>query len=140
MKKAKLTTSLIALIAFLSVNNLVNQAPAQQRIPQCRPVADQIYFVDSGQMVKELHPGPNGGNGYQLNILGSQVDKYALVKESYMKSVSLVFANDKQAKWQVYFEPKMGRTITSVKMTSVPCKARGADDFPLIETVELLDQ
>jgi len=104
MKSAKLTASLLTLIAAMALSNFVVKAPAQQRIPKCRATADQIYFVDNGQSIKELHPGSDGGYGYQLNILGSGVDKFTVVAEPYMKTVSLVYKNDTQAKWQIYFQ------------------------------------
>ena len=143
MKRMKLTVHFLTLIAFLFVNNFITNAPAQKPVPlpkRCNPVADQIYFVDSGQMVSVLHPGPNGDYGYQLNIIGSQVDKFVLGQDEYMKSVSLVFKTDTQAKWQIYFHPKMARSIASVKLSSTPCTPRGFNEFPLTEKVELANQ
>ena len=145
MRTSKLVSVVITLIAFLAIDSVVVNVPAQQPKPiplpkRCKATADQIYFVDSGQMVKEVHPGSNGGNGYQLNILGSKVDKFTLMKEPYMKSVSLVFANDTQAKWQIYFEPNMGRTIGSVRMAAYECTGRAVHEHRLTESVQLLDQ
>src|SRR4051812_45604125 len=99
MRTSRLATAVITLFAFLAIDSFVSNGSAQRPIPlpkRCIATADQIYFVDSGQSVTEVHPGSNGGNGYQLNILGSKVDKFTLMKESYMTSVSLVFANDTQ--------------------------------------------
>ena len=145
MRTSKLVSAVIILIALLAIDSFVGSAPAQQPKPaplpkRCTAAADQIYFVDSGRMVKEVHPGSNGGNGYQLNILGSKVDKFTLMKEPYMKSVSLVFANDTQAKWQIFFEPNMGRTIASVRMQAFECYGRAVHEHRLTESVQLLDQ
>ena len=143
MRTSKLASAVITLIAFLAIDSVVVNVPAQQpiRLPKrCIATADQIYFVDSGQMVKEVHPGSNGGNGYQLNILGSGVDKFTLMKEPYMTSVSLVSANNTQAKWQIFFEPNMGRTIGSVRMAAYECTGRAVHEHRLTESVQLLDQ
>ena len=145
MKTSKLTSAVMTLIAFLAINGFVVTVPAQQTLPtplpkRCRATADQIYFVDSGQSVTEVHPGSNGGNGYQLNILGSGVDKFQVVKEPYMKSLSLVYANHDQAKWQIFFEPNMGRTIASIRMTAFECTGRAVHEYRLTESVRLLDQ
>lgn len=143
MRTSKLASAVITLIALLAIDSVVVNVPAQQPVPlpkRCKATADQIYFVDSGQMVKEVHPGSNGGNGYQLNILGSKVDKFTLMKEPYMTSVSLVFANDTQAKWQIFFEPNMGRTIGSVRMAAYECTGRAVHEHRLTESVQLLDK
>ena len=143
MKTSKLITAGITLIAFLAINSLVVEVTAQRTlpapIPKCRAVADQIYYVDNGKSVTDLHPGSDGGYGYQLNILGRGVDKFYLVKEPHMKTVSLVFANGSQAKWQIYFEPNMARTLSSVKMRS-DCTGRFVDEYQLVESVKLHDQ
>ena len=143
MRTSRLTSAVMTLFAFVAMNSFVVNVSAQKPIPlpkRCTATADQIYFVDSGQSVKEVHPGSNGGNGYQLNILGSKVDKFTLMKEPYMTSVSLVFANDTQAKWQIYFEPNMGRTIASVRMAAYECTGRAVHEHRLTESVQLLDQ
>ena len=143
MKTSKLITAGLALIAFLAIDSFVVEAPAQQTlpapIPKCRAVADQIYYVDNGKSVTDLHPGSDGGYGYQLNILGRGVDKYAVVKEPYMKTVSLVFANSSQAKWQIYFEPNMARVLSSVSMRS-ECTGRAVSEYPLVGSFNLHDQ
>ena len=130
----------VTLITFLATNSGLSNVSAQQRIPICKPGVEQIYYVDSGQSVTEVHPGSNGGNGYQLNILGRQVDKYTLLKEPYMSSVSLVSANGGQAKWQVFFNPNMGRLLSSVRMIAGECTGRIVQEYPLTENVRLLDQ
>ena len=143
MRTSKLASAVVTLIAFVAINSFVGNVSAQlpQPLPKrCKATADQIYYVDSGRSVTEVHPGSNGGNGYQLNILGSKVDKFTLIKEKHMTSVSLVFANDTQAKWQIFFEPNMGRTIASVRMAAYECTGRAVHEHRLIESVQLLDQ
>ena len=143
MKTSKLTSAVITLIAFLAINSFVVEVSAQRTLPtplpKCRAVADQIYYVDNGKSVTDLHPGSDGGYGYQLNILGRGVDKFALVKEPHMKTVSLVFANSSQAKWQIYFEPNMARVLSSVSMRS-ECTGRAVNEYQLVESVKLHDQ
>lgn len=136
MKTTKTMMGLFFLMMLVAINV---SAQTGTPLPRCKPVADQIYFVDSGQSVTEVHPGSNNGNGYQLNILGSGVDKFQLVKERYMTSVSLVSASSTQAKWQVYFEPNNGQIISSVRMRS-ECTGRLVQEYRLIESVRLLDQ
>lgn len=133
MKISKTLMGLFILMTLIAIN------VSAQRIG-CKPVADQLYFVDSGQQVTEVHPGSNGGNGYQLNILGSGVDKFSVVQESYMTSVSLVFANSSQAKWQIFFAPNSGQTISSIRMRAGECTGRLVRVFGLTESVKLLDQ
>lgn len=143
MKTSKLITAGLTLIALLAINRFVVEVTAQQTlpkpIPKCRAVADQIYYVDNGQSVTDLHPGKDGGYGYQLNILGKGTDKFAVVKEPYMKTVSLVFATDSQSKWQIYFEPNMARTLSSVSMRS-ECTGRAVSEYPLVGSFKLHDQ
>lgn len=141
MRTSKLTSAVVTLIAFLAINSFVVEVTAQlpRPIPKCRAVADQIYYVDNGQSVTDLHPGKDGGYGYQLNILGQGADKFAVVKEPHMKTVSLVFANASQAKWQIYFEPNMARVLSSVQMRS-ECTGRAVSEYQLVESVKLHDQ
>lgn len=129
--------SILFSLLFISVVSLHAQGRGTP-LPKCRANADQIYFVASGQQVSEVSPG---GNGYQLNILGNGANKFTLVKEPHMTSVSVIaaYTNDTAAKWQVYFNPRMGRALTSVKMMS-ECTGRAVHEFPLTVTVQLLDQ
>lgn len=144
MKNSKIIIVVITLIAFFVVSGFVTDVSAQRtgppvgEVPKCRAQADQIYFVESGQQVSDVHPG---GNGYQLNILGAGANKFTLVKEAHMTSVSLIanYTNDTQAKWQVYFNPNMGREITSVRMRS-ECTGRTVHEFALTVNVVLRDQ
>jgi hypothetical protein len=138
MKSRKIVPLLSVLFTLVAINFLVTTVPAQKPLPKCKAVADQIYFVDSGQQVTDLHPG---GNGYQLNILGAGANKFTVVKESYMTSVSLVanYTNDTQAKWQIYFNPRMGQELRKVRMQS-ECTGRLVSDYPLTVAVVLRDQ
>ena len=142
MKTSKITSRLITLITFLVINSFGVNVPAQKEgdpLPKCTASADQIYYV-SGQSVTEVHPGSNGGNGYQLNILGSGADKFQLVQEPYMSSVSVIpgYTNSTQAKWAVFFRPKMGQVISGVRMTAPNCGR--ARQYQLTESVRLLDR
>jgi hypothetical protein len=142
LKTAKIIFAVMTLICLFAINGFVSNVFAQKkgvRIPCPKPSAAQIYFVDSGQSVTYVRPGSNGGNGYQLNILGTGVDKFQLVKEPYMTSVSLVYANHTQAKWQIFFAPNMGREISKVRLW-YECAPRGGGEFQLTENVKLLDQ
>jgi hypothetical protein len=140
MKPTIIIARAIALISLITINSLAISVPAQQKLPICKPSAEQIYFVDSGQSVREVHPGSNGGNGYQLNILGTGVDKYQVVKEPYMSDLSLISANDSQAKWQIFFAPNNGQNISTVRMRAGECTGRVVREYRLTESVKLLDQ
>lgn len=143
MKNSKI---IITLITFFIVSGFVTDASAQRPIPppnptpipKCQAEADQIYFVESGQQVSDVHPG---GNGYQLNIIGQGANKFTLVKDDYMESVSLIanYTNETAAKWQVAFKPNMGREITSVRMRS-ECTGRAVNTYNLTVSVVLRDQ
>lgn len=135
--KTAIKTSLLFGLFLTTVIGITAQKPGD-RLPKCKAQADQIYFVASGQMVSDVHPG---SNGYQLNIIGAGANKFTLVKEDYMTSVSLVagYTNDSQAKWQVYFNPNMGRDITSVRMMS-ECTGRSVNTHGLTVNVVLRDQ
>lgn len=140
MNTKKIVSALTLVILFV-VSGFVVKVSAQEKIG-CRVRADQIYYVDSGQSVTEVRPGSNGGNGYQLNILGANVDKFQIVKESYMTSVSVIpgYTNATSAKWQIFFAPKMGRVISTVRMSAPECTGRSIKEHQLTEAVRLLDQ
>ena len=129
----------LALIFFLSMTTTSNaQIPRQQG--RCKAVADQVYFVASGQMVIDVHPGSNGGNGYQLNIIGAGADNFELVQEAHMTTVNVIpgYTNATAAKWQVFFAANMERIICSVKMKN---KCTGETlSYPLTVGVKLLNQ
>lgn len=97
-------------------SNALAQVPKQQG--RCTAKADQIYFVASGQMVIDVYPGSNGGNGYQLNILGNGADNFELIKEAHMATAYVIagYTGPTAAKWQIEFAPNMERVICSVKM------------------------
>jgi hypothetical protein len=109
--------------------------------PPCTTAANQIYFVASGQSVKEVHPGINDGNGYQLNILGTDVDKFEVIQEKYMTSLSIIpnYTNSTGAKWSVVFAPNMGREISTIRMRS-NCNKGQIKTYQLTESVTLLNQ
>ncbi|MGH9947866.1 MAG: hypothetical protein ACRD6X_11775 [Pyrinomonadaceae bacterium] len=143
MKTSKIISALffLTILAVISVSAQRPRDPNPVPLPKCTANADQIYFVASGQSVTEVHPGSNGGNGYQLNILGNGANKFTLIKEPHMTSVSLIagYTNDTAAKWQVFFNPNMGREITKVRMMS-KCTGRAVHEYPLTVNVVLRDQ
>jgi hypothetical protein len=103
-------------------------------------VADQIYFVASGQMVIDVFPGSNGGNGFQLNIQGAGADNFEVVQEAYMTSLSVIpgYTNSTAAKWSLFFNAGMERIICSIKMKN---KCTGETlTYPLTVGVKLLNQ
>lgn len=79
--------------AYLFITGLISNASAQkvEKIQgRCKATADQIYFVASGQMVIDVFPGSNGGNGFQLNIIGAGADNFEVVQEAYMKTLNVI--------------------------------------------------
>ena len=139
MKKSKMILGLSLLSTLMVINNLVSNVSAQEN-DKCKPIANQIYFVDSGQSVTEVHPGSNGGNGYQLNILGTGVDNFEVVQERFMTSVNVIpnYTSPTAAKWQIFFAANMGRTITGVRMKN---KCTGEINiYRLTTKIRLLDQ
>jgi hypothetical protein len=135
----------IKLVLFVSlfIAGFISNASAQkiEKIPgRCKAQADQIYFVASGQMVIDVFPGSNGGNGFQLNILGAGADNFEVVQEPYMTTVNVIpgYTNATQAKWQVFFNAGMERIICSIKMKN---KCTGEiQTYPLTTGVKLLNQ
>jgi hypothetical protein len=131
------------LFASLFMAGFVSNASAQkiEKIPgRCKAVADQIYFVASGQMVIDVFPGSNGGNGFQLNILGAGADNFEVVQEVYMTSLSVIpgYTNSTAAKWSLFFNAGMERIICSIKMKN---KCTGETlTYPLTVGVKLLNQ
>jgi hypothetical protein len=135
MKTSKITLGLFILIILITVNN----ASAQEK-GKCTATATNIYFVDSGTSVTEVHPGSNGGNGYQLNIIGDGDSNFEVVQERYMVTLSFVrvYDNPPQAKWQMFFAPNMGRIIPTIRMKN---KCTGETQaYKLDSKVKLLDQ
>ena len=139
MKKSKMILGLSILITLTVINNIGGKVSAQET-GKCKPIANQIYFVDSGQSVTEVHPGSNGGNGYQLNILGTGVDNFEVVQERFMTSVNVIpnYTSPTAAKWQIFFAPNMGRMITGVKLKN-RCTGQ-INLYRLTTKVRLLDQ
>ncbi len=150
MKTSKISGRLFFLITLIAISSLAANVSAQVQpkgtplpkpTPRCTSTVNQIYFVDSGQSVTEVHPGSNGGNGYQLNILGTNVDKFEVIQEKYMTSVSVIpgYTNSTGAKWQIFFAANMGREISKIKMKS-KCGTGEVKVYQLTESVKLLDQ
>ena len=144
MRTSKIITGLFFLFTLIAVNNVSAQEKGDKvpKIPaRCTSIANQIYFVASGQSVKEVHSGSNGGNGYQLNILGTNVDKFEVIKEKYMTSLSIIpnYTNETAAKWSIFFAPKMGREISTIRMKS-KCGTGEIKVYQLTESVTLLNQ
>jgi hypothetical protein len=136
------TFKLLVLI-FLFMAGYISNVSAQkiEKIPgRCKATADQVYFVASGLMVIDVFPGSNGGNGFQLNILGAGADNFEVVQEAYMTSLSVIpgYTNSTAAKWQVFFNAGMERIICSIKMKN---KCTGETlTYPLTVGVKLLNQ
>ena len=139
MKKSKLILGLSLLSTLMVMNNLVGKVSAQDS-DKCKPTVKNVYFVDSGQVVEEVHPGSNGGNGYQLNILGTNVDNLEVIQEPYMTSLSVIpnYTSPTAAKWQVFFAAKMGRVISHVRLKN---KCTGKITVNILDSrIRLLDQ
>jgi hypothetical protein len=132
--------SLVVICLFMA--GFISNASAQKiekKPGRCTAVADQIYFVASGQMVIDVFPGSNGGNGFQLNILGAGADNFEVVQETYMTSLSVIpgYTNATAAKWQIFFNAGMERIICSIKMKN---KCTGETlTYPLTVGVKLLN-
>ena len=139
MRTSKTISGLFVLIALFAVNGLVTVVSAQKK-EKCAAVADQIYFVDSGQSVAEVYPGSNGGNGYQLNILGTGADNFEVVQESYMTSLYLIpnYTSSTSAKWGMTFAANAGRMISTVRLRN-KCTGK-TGEYKLTARVKLLDQ
>ncbi len=146
MKSLKTIVGLFFLITLIAINASAQWTngtplPRPYPTPRCTSTVSQIYFVASGQSVKEVYPGSNGGNGYQLNILGTNVDKFEVIQEKYMTSLSIIpnYTNSTAAKWSVFFAPNMGREISTIRMKS-KCGTGEIKTYQLTESVMLLDQ
>ena len=133
-----------SIIALLVVTLLTGVGVVGQQTPLRKPrscEASQIYYVDSGQQVSEVRPGINGGNGYQLNILGTNVDKLEVIKESYMASLQIIpqYTTPTSTKWSLTFAPRMGQMLRTVRIRN-QCQKDNVFTLPLTVEVRLLDQ
>lgn len=142
MRTSKISMGLFFLITLIAFN--VSAQKTGDKVPKpppCTTIANQIYFVASGQSVKEVHPGINDGNGYQLNILGTNVDKFEVIQEKYMTYLSIIpnYTSSTAAKWSVMFAPNMGREISTIRMRS-NCYKGQIIEYKLTQSVELLDK
>jgi hypothetical protein len=138
----KITVRTIRSLTILLLLTLSISADAQilKQGGRCTATADQIYFVASGQMVIDVFPGSNGGNGFQLNIIGAGADNFELIQEPYMATVSVIpgYTNATQAKWQIFFNAGFERIICSIKMKN-KCSGQ-IQTYPLTTGVKLLNQ
>jgi hypothetical protein len=145
LRTSKISFGLFSLISLIGILGFVTTVSAQEPVPKgtprCTSTVEKIYFVDSGKSVTEVHPGSNGGNGYQLNIIGKNVDKFEVVQENYMTSVSVIpnYTNSTSAKWQIFFAANMGQVISGIRMKS-KCGSTETKVYQLTESVRLLDQ
>jgi hypothetical protein len=141
MKTSKIISGIFILITLVTINSLATNVSAQEgkERKKCLANVTQIYFVDSGQTVTEIHPGSNGGNGYQLNILGSGVDNFEVVQARYMTSLYLIpnYTNATSAKWGMTFAANMGRMIPEVKLKD-KCTNQ-TKSYRLVTKIKLLD-
>ncbi len=133
-----------SIVTLLIVTLLTCVAVIGQRIPLPKPPsceASQIYYVDSGQQVSVVRPGINGGNGYQLNILGTNVHRLEVVKENYMASLAIIpqYTTTTSTKWSVTFAPNMGQMLRTVRIRN-QCQKDNVFTLPLTVEVRLLDQ
>lgn len=140
--KPHCTASLLKPLVLIFLLTMTVSAHAQipRQEGRCKATADQIYFVASGQMVIDVSPGSNGGNGYQLNILGAGADNFEVVQEPYMTSLNVIpgYTNATAAKWQLFFAAGMERVICSIKMKN---KCTGETlTYPLTVGVRLLNR
>ena len=73
----------------------------------------RFILLIPGQMVTEVHPGSNGGNGYQLNILGTNADKFASYQRAIYDISSIPgYTNATSTKWQIFFAYKRRQVIS----------------------------
>jgi hypothetical protein len=143
LRTSKISVGLFILISLLAINVSAQKEgdPIPKPTPRCTSTVKYVYFVDSGTTVTEVRPGSNGGNGYQLDIEGTNVDKFEVVQEKYMTSVAVIpgYTNSTTAKWQIFFAPNMGREISTIRMKS-SCGRAGIIDYKLTTKVTLLDK
>lgn len=133
----------VMILTFFAATTASAQGPGTKipKPPPCDANPTQIYYVDSGQMVSEVHPGPNGGNGYQLNILGTDVHKLQVVQEPYMASLSIIaqYTTPTSTKWSVTFLPRMGQALRTIRIRNM-CHKGNTYTHNLTAPVTLLDQ
>ena len=136
MKRTQIFAALFAVIAAaISVS--------AQRV-RCEPrdgvAVTNVYVVDSGKVVTEVHPGPNGGNGYQINIMGTMVDKLTVLQDPFMTSIGVIpnYTGPTSAKWSVTFGANMARTIRGVRMTDT-CTGQ-TKSYKFDTAIKLLDR
>jgi hypothetical protein len=132
----------LLVVTLLTCGGVLGQTGTRiPKPPRCEASASQIYYVDSGQTVSEVHPGPNGGNGYQLNILGTDVHKLEVVQEPYMASLAIIaqYTTPTSTKWSVTFAPRMGQPLRTIRIRNL-CLKGNTFTHNLTVQVRLLDQ
>lgn len=144
MKTKKIISIFFSLMLFSFITASAQGPGPGTKIPppkRCDAEANQIYYVASGQMVTEVHPGPNGGNGYQLNILGNGADKFEVVQESYMATLAIIpqYTTPTSTKWSMTFAPRMGQVLTTIRLRN-RCQKGNVFTHNLTQEVRLLDQ
>lgn len=106
------------IFCFLFIAGFSHRAAAQvpKQQGRCSATLSQVYYVEDGQMRLDVYPP--APHGYQLNILGTGVDNFELVQESYMSAVYIIpnYTSPTAAKWQVNFAPNMERVLCSVTL------------------------
>ncbi|MEO8404568.1 MAG: hypothetical protein ABI480_08240 [Chitinophagaceae bacterium] len=113
IKRSTITFKALLIICFF-ITGLASNATAQERV-KCKAIVGNIWFVEDGNSVLDVHPGDRG---YQINMQGTGVNNFEIVKEPCMSGLSVIpgYTNSTAAKWQVNFSPNMERVICSIKM------------------------
>lgn len=136
--------TLIATNGFVSTVSA--QVPKGTPLPKPTPrgtaTVTDIYFVENGHAVTEFDPGSHGGNGYQLNILRTNVNTFEVAQEKYMTTLYAIgnYTSATAAKWGMTFAPNMGQVISSIKLKNNKCGRAGTKAYKLNGNYKLLDQ
>ncbi|MEP6847212.1 MAG: hypothetical protein ABI999_00020 [Acidobacteriota bacterium] len=133
-------TQFFAVIFVVVVAALSVSAQRVRCEPQDGVAVTNVYVVDSGKVVTEVHPGSNGGNGYQINIMGTNVDKLTVLQDPFMTSIGVIsnYTGPTSAKWSVTFGANMARTIRGVRMTNA-CTGQ-TSSYKFDTAIRLLDR
>ena len=141
MKRTQIFSALFAASLLLVIGTALNVSAQRTRCdPQDGVAVTHVYVVDSGKVVTEVHPGSNGGNGYQINIMGTMVDKLTVLQDPFMTSIGVIpnYTGPTSAKWGVTFGANMARTIRGVRMTDT-CTGE-TRSFKFDTAIKLLDR
>ena len=103
---------IICFLFFVAAQFAFAQLPTQlEKVEKftgkCKAIAEQIYFVASGQSVIDVFPGSNAGNGFQLNIIGAGANNFEVIQEAFMTSVGVKagYTNATQANGRCFLTP-----------------------------------